>query len=203
MKWVEEHTDWVGLVVAFIGGLLAASFWINRSTKEFWDVASAVGTVAAVVVALFFAVRGEFRAWRDTRTTATITAAGMRFRLVIVDQTLTRMISVLMKAKAGNYTVKDVDSWLSELAHVISWSLEDERAVASLPDGCAQRLAMSRDRVRVSIDVLTILRNGFSNISPEARCDAAEVVHGAVYHAQRHVSRVQTVFQNLGIGAIK
>ncbi|VVD75185.1 hypothetical protein PAQ31011_00830 [Pandoraea aquatica] len=52
MRWRDEYSECVGWVLIFAAGVLTAGSFMSWGSKSFWDVATAIGTVGAVLVAV-------------------------------------------------------------------------------------------------------------------------------------------------------
>lgn len=75
MRWIERHQIWIGFSFAFAAGAMTATFWMYREAGNFWDVMTAIGTVAAVVVALGVASWSDIQRRRDSVQASHVVAA--------------------------------------------------------------------------------------------------------------------------------
>ncbi|CAE6854369.1 hypothetical protein R69927_02247 [Paraburkholderia domus] len=104
----------VGWTTAAILGIALLIFMFNRrlgSTKDFWDIFTAVGTVAAAAIALAIGVRQEQVRWEDANQRAQLVAARL-----IPQLTATRDALKLLTSELRRYA-----RFKSEWPNIIPW----------------------------------------------------------------------------------
>ncbi|MCI0151702.1 hypothetical protein KNO81_38280, partial [Paraburkholderia sediminicola] len=95
-------------------GIALLIFMFNRrlgSTKDFWDIFTAVGTVAAAAIALAIGVRQEQVRWEDANQRAQLVAARL-----IPQLTATRDALKLLTSELRRYA-----RFKSEWPNIIPW----------------------------------------------------------------------------------
>ncbi|MDY7807584.1 hypothetical protein U0E23_34725 [Burkholderia stagnalis] len=175
MKRAWKHTElaFVWLLIG-IGFFTLSRVWTITaraigSTKDFWDVATAIGTCAAVIAALFIADMGRRKQLKDERVKAALTAAGIQQRLAntrdsieFVATGITNILAQIELDRGANNTVRKIidglrneeDSIHKAIVEVIRiidttslLSFDEIHTMAGLPDNCAMQIAAAQARV--------------------------------------------------------
>ncbi|MGS1004039.1 hypothetical protein ACVCH0_20720 [Burkholderia glumae] len=178
---------WEITQLAFVWLLLATGFltvfrvWTivaraTGSTKDFWDIATAIGTCGAVVVALYVALIGQQRQRADERIKGVLTAASVQYRLtatqrsvrVAVDK-IESMVGCLvlirsqrgddaMMAEAADHANDLIKLTLREVVEVIDdtreLTFDEMHSMTGLPGNCAIQIASAQARIRSARDIL-------------------------------------------------
>jgi hypothetical protein len=121
---------------------------IFGGTKDFWDVATAVGTVGATVAAVWIATRDDRRRSKEALATANVTAAALTWRLTLASlhtEQLLRRFDSMAEFDANPETFRIA---YAKLDDVDVGSLEDVKAMIPLPNQCAFKLAAAQDRLK-------------------------------------------------------
>jgi len=180
--WQIVEIGFVGLLVAL---LTLATFLVWHviaqrigSTKDLWDIATAIGTVGAVIVAVVLAVSQERSRVREEFVRAGMLAARLLPKLKIAEvecRDLSAELSVFHQFRAPS--VDRLDSFLRDLEKIeLSVSTSDLTALAPLPNRGGARLANAleyMDLLRASITAnrADVRRGPFD---PDASSDWAE-----------------------------
>jgi hypothetical protein len=115
----------------------------SESPKSFWDVASAIGTCAAVLVALWLGVRQERIRRSESLVRARLVAARVTPRLSLTLDAV-NLLSAHMRryddsdVKTGDQLVRMQNS---AFMAVFDMPIDDLTALSPLPNHCALRLA--------------------------------------------------------------
>jgi hypothetical protein len=138
------------LLIAF-GALLgwgATTIWpffpFQRSNKDWVDVATALGTCAAVVVALWIGLAQQAALRRDARNKAILVAAGLTPRMArLTDQIETAIAKILFRDQSGD-SPKIFWLLLEGSTAVMPWRIPTEDLSALTP--LAMRTAVQLGR---------------------------------------------------------
>jgi len=160
--WEVVHLAFVGLLVG-VGFFALARIWsvaalADHSGKSFWDVATAIGTCGAVLVALHISIADTRRRSREQMTLAKITAAGCSLRMATawaaVDQALKEVNSAILQDQKASPA--EISLIKADLEALPTCSNEELMALAPLPDFCAHHIAGAADHIRGAIHMLTL-----------------------------------------------
>jgi hypothetical protein len=151
----ERQDLLIGLAIgACVGWIVStAPGWAQASSyKNWWDIATAIGTVGTVVVATALALRDGNRRRREAILKANLVAAGIRSRLLRIRFELDQM-STWMEQNADfladESARKRTADRLESLVRTIAFSEVEALAVA--PDNVALHLMNAYDRLRIVI----------------------------------------------------
>ncbi|CAJ4148939.1 hypothetical protein GPZ81_16760 [Burkholderia pseudomallei] len=156
------------------------------SKKDFWDIATAVGTCGAVIVALY--ISGTDRRERRLRevTTAKLTAAGIAFRISLASISIRTILKRVEAAQAGSVSPQSFLSWADMLDSIDGFSRNELVALVPLRGDSARQIAGAMDRVNVAIN---FLRRAEQARDRGKELSALEIVNGSL-------SEAQTLFRN-------
>lgn len=144
MKLSENRRVILGCLVAgLLGGLAIATSWKMKSDKDFWDVASAVGTMAAAMIALAIALRDGMQRAKSDRAKAVIVAARVAVKLDVMTE---RAYWLMLKLEKMPQRPENRESWydaISEYAKppLPEVSIEDLAALETIVGGCGHVVA--------------------------------------------------------------
>ncbi|AJK46195.1 hypothetical protein [Burkholderia plantarii] len=182
--WEVTQLAFVWLLLA-IGFLAAFLVWkivarTTESTKDIWDVATAIGTCGAVVVALYTARAGQRKQQEDERIKGALTAASVQYRLTATQRSIkvavTKIDSMMetlilirsqpgsdeMKIEASDHADQLIRWTLEDVIHVIDdtreLTFDEMRSMTALPDHCAVQIASAQARIRSAHDMLDSAR---------------------------------------------
>ena len=156
---------WEIIELAIAGLLIGISFFAleriwaitaraSGSSKDFWDVATAIGTCGAVVVALYVALRDSRRKARDKKLEASLTAAGLTIRIGIACALVDEALQWAEKALKYDAARDAFKMYADQLGELDICSTEELRSLIALPDHCAKKIAGAKDRLHVAITFL-------------------------------------------------
>lgn len=162
--WELTHlaTVWLLIGIAFF---TLAKMWMivarmTGSTKDFWDVATAIGTGGAVIVALYVAAKDSRKQTRDAALDASLTAAGLTFRVGIACALVHDALEWAEEATQIDTAPDSFMSYADQLAGLDICTRDELRSLIVLPDHCAKKIAGAKDRLHVAI---TFLRREVDN----------------------------------------
>lgn len=143
----------VSLVIAVLMAVVCAVaafrlLQIVGATKDIWDVTTSVGTVAAVIAAIWIATRDDRRRAKEAMEVAKVTAAGLTWRLtfaLIAIKKHLRSFEIMALYDGPGDTFKRT---CNELEAIDPGSFEDVKALIPLPRHCAFKLAGAQDRLK-------------------------------------------------------
>lgn len=144
MPFIERHQEWgAALVLGLVGGFGIATTWQSTTSKDFWDIATAVGTVGAVVVALWIALAGSAQRRREVAEVAGLASARVS---AVVEQSMPFLTYALNWAsEEGALSIPTPQRFASFQRTLDSAQIEIESAdllaLVPLPKRCAHRLA--------------------------------------------------------------
>ncbi|MBU9133045.1 hypothetical protein KTD17_08525 [Burkholderia multivorans] len=162
--WELTHLGAVWLIISVAFFALARVWMIVEQTtgsaKDFWDIATAIGTCGAVVVALYVAARDNRKRTRDAELDASLTAAGLTFRIGIACALVHDAFEWAEKAIQFDTAPDNFMSYTEQLAGLDICTRDELRSLIVLPDHCAKKIAGAKDRLHVAI---TFLRREINN----------------------------------------
>jgi len=177
MKYGKEWT--AGLIAGLVAGCIAGWIWttiggwmVGAKEKNWWDIATAIGTVGAVVAALGHGAFVHFRDARVKRREGELMAAMLSVSLPPVIRQLKTAVAHFQKAKDGPHS----GPW-SQQGSVESGIRALENLRLEVPIGELAVLAWSSERAAEEIaKAIGSIRQINARLTT-----AAEVVEGADY----------------------
>ncbi|VWB97867.1 hypothetical protein [Burkholderia lata] len=156
--WEMAHLAAVWLLIGIAFFCLARVWMIvaraTGSAKDFWDVATAIGTCGAVVVALYVASRDSRRKARAETLEASLTAAGLTFRIGIACGTVDDVLQWAEAALKVDTAPDNFKKYADQLEELDICSMDELRSLIALPENCAKKIAGAKDRLHVAIAFL-------------------------------------------------
>ncbi|MBU9643715.1 hypothetical protein KTF36_17845 [Burkholderia gladioli] len=183
--WEVTQLAFVWLLLA-IGFLVVFRVWTiiaraTGSTKDFWDIATAIGTCGAVVVALYIAFIGQQKQKADERIKSALTAASVQYRLTATQRSVKVAIAKIesmaeslvlirsqqgddeMMLKAADHASKLTTSTLRAVIEVIDdtreLTFDEMHSMTGLPGDCAVQIASAQARIRSAHEILNSARS--------------------------------------------
>lgn len=116
------------------------------STKDFWDIFTAVGTVAAAAIALAIGVRQEQVRWEDANQRAQLVAARLIPQLTATRDALKLLTSELRRYARFKSEWPNIIPWFDKLGDLarrpeLPIPTSELAALCTLPNNCAVLLA--------------------------------------------------------------
>lgn len=154
----------IGLVAVFL-----AYAWPSdpQKPKDAWDVLTAVGTLAAAIVALGIAVFQNSRESRDAISRGRIAIALMKGRTMEMHQRALQLAFTLNSELAGEFdqlALDRIERTLEPALAIEIWTSDEILPLAALPDDCAEQLAVAvglfRDVVLAVKNTMPFMRSG-------------------------------------------
>ncbi|MBU9293080.1 hypothetical protein KTD18_16145 [Burkholderia multivorans] len=153
--WEIAHLAAVWLLIG-IAFLALARVWAvvaraTESAKDFWDVATAIGTCSAVVVALYVSSTEQRRRARDEAAMARVTASGVTNRIMVAVARLVAIkgtIDIALKKQISN---AELETIAHDLRNLEFCDADEIRALIPLADYCAENIAAAKDRLHVAL----------------------------------------------------
>ncbi|NIE82675.1 MULTISPECIES: hypothetical protein [unclassified Burkholderia] len=147
---------WLLIAIGFFGlfrvwTTVASSL---HSKKDFWDIASAVGTCGAVVAALYIASSERRRRTREALVTARITASSVIYRLAALRDEVIGVRMWIRETIDTDNLPANFAYQLQVLSAAARCSIEEVRSLQPLPNYCAVQIAGAQDRVDVASHLL-------------------------------------------------
>ncbi|MCW3581577.1 hypothetical protein [Burkholderia cenocepacia] len=147
---------------------LVASLFEWPRTPEWMDVNAtgvvvngvvAVGTCAAVIVALSLAIRQDQQKRNDDLNRAKLAAAGVSERLKII-RTRANVALQFIEGSKAQITNESIKSYVESLDRIRPISLDEIHALAPLPNHCAPKLAAGLERFVLARSFLEAIGEG-------------------------------------------
>ncbi|MFV8603900.1 hypothetical protein ACNRDG_06205 [Ralstonia pseudosolanacearum] len=153
MGFIDRHSEWVAALIAGMASGVALAIgwnWTFPRNKDFWDIATAIGTVAAVLVALGIALADGRRKRRESLEAANLAAARVS---VAVDESIARLVSaygwVAFYRDEEQAGMRGFEAFQrSVILAEIDVPSSDLQALVPLPNRCAHRLARAMATLR-------------------------------------------------------
>ncbi|AKE03789.1 hypothetical protein K6W16_13740 [Burkholderia dolosa] len=153
--WQITHLAavWLLLGIAFVA---LARVWTivaqsSGSQKDFWDVATTIGTCGAVAVALYVSFTDQRRRVRDEAAMARVTASGITNRLTVAIARLVALKGTIDVAVSKQIARVDLETLGYDLRTLEICTLDQVRALIPLPHFCADNIAAAQDRLHVAL----------------------------------------------------
>ncbi|MDN4573714.1 hypothetical protein DBB29_09010 [Pandoraea cepalis] len=145
MRWIERYQKLIGFAVAFVAGVLVASFWMYREAKSFWDVLTAVGTLGAAGSAVGIATIQWKRESSNAATRGVIAAALMRDRTRLMMQRANALWLLLehysSKPLEDAGMLRALTDRLDDIKLVAPWNTDELISLVGVPGNLAYKTA--------------------------------------------------------------
>ncbi|MDN7412649.1 hypothetical protein QZM42_29420 [Burkholderia vietnamiensis] len=157
--WEITHLSAIWLLIGIAFFTLARVWMIvarsTGSTKDFWDVATAIGTCGAVIVALYVSRTDRRRKAQDETRIARLTASAVTLRVGAAIALLREIRSIAESANDRIHVPpKELELIADMAARVTICSREEVKDMIPLPDNCADNIAGAIDRIRTAEEKL-------------------------------------------------
>lgn len=151
MRWSDDTRILLACITGgLVGGIGIATSWRSTTSKDFWDVMTAVGTVGAAVVAVGIALWQEHRARSEKMDKARLRASALTMRVAFVTAEISAGALHLTAAATHDCAPEYFGQLAARLAQVKVWDASEIEPLVSLPNGCAHNLAAAFDRLQVA-----------------------------------------------------
>ncbi|MBU9153144.1 hypothetical protein [Burkholderia gladioli] len=221
--WEITQLAFVWLLLA-IGFLAVFRVWTiiaraTGSTKDFWDIATAIGTCGAVVVALYVAFIGQQRQKADERIKGVLTAASVQYRLTATQrsikiaiakiESMVQSVALIRSQQGDEEMVREASIHASELIkstlRAVIEVIDDMReltfdemhSMTGLPGDCAIQIASAQARIRSAHGILvsalglrTTTREQMLQQVQKRLTDAAALIDNAVSICRRETKQI-------------
>lgn len=127
---------------------------IISPAKDFWDVATALGTVAAVVAAVWIATRDGRRRSKEALDIAAVTAAALTWRLTSASIEIDPLLRRFRFMATSGANPESFAIAYDKLSAVDVGTLDDVKGMIPLPKECAHKLAGAQDRLKGLLSLL-------------------------------------------------
>ncbi|WP_179404624.1 hypothetical protein [Burkholderia guangdongensis] len=160
MKRAWEITQlafvWLLLGIGFFAlyRIWAIVAFAEHSTKDFWDIATAVGTCGAVIAALYVASSDRRRRTADALVEARITAGFVTYRLGILRDEIAGIREWADETRANGPLPVNFLYQVQALGAAAKCTIDEIRSMEPLPNHCAIQIAGAQDRIDVAIKLL-------------------------------------------------
>ncbi|WP_155301737.1 hypothetical protein [Burkholderia gladioli] len=196
--WEVTQLAFVSLLIA-IGFLAVFRTWtlIARATgssKDFWDVTTAVGTCAAVIVALAISGNAKREQRQRETNTARLVAAGIGYRIALAIGTIRQVHREMIRlSDITAFPKLNPDETADYLDNLTNFSSDELSALTHLPDNCGQQLAGAVDRLRVASNFLRRIR---STGAPGKIGEARQIIATSLDEAMTLLSNVRIICEH-------
>ncbi|WP_343726531.1 hypothetical protein [Burkholderia seminalis] len=123
----------------------------QHSPKDFWDIATSVGTCGAVIVALYVTTSERRRRAADALIGARIAAGFVTYRLGILRSEVASVRKWTDETLASGSLPTNFLYQIQTLQAAARCSIDEIRSMQPLPNHCAIQIAGAQDRVDVAI----------------------------------------------------
>ncbi|MBU9382082.1 hypothetical protein [Burkholderia gladioli] len=200
MKRIWGFTMLAGVwLILWLALIAIASMWAHiahhlGSTKDFWDIATAVGTCGAAIAAVWIASTDKRQKRRESLALARVVAAGIELRLsrmrtAVKEAFETVEAGLVMDIPQGGFKVV-----MEQLDGTTRFSHEELRALIPLPNFCADSVAAASDRMHIALSQLSReLDNGHSTFESRRKC--LKAVRASLLEAQLMLQRAETTVE--------
>ncbi|WP_186247361.1 hypothetical protein [Burkholderia gladioli] len=197
--WEITQLAFVWLLIA-IGFLAVFRVWgiIARATgssKDFWDVTTAIGTCAAVVVALYVASMQNKKTHKDAIALADVIASAIYVRMGMALGNVHAIYdSLTTYSKQQNFPRKVLVATADILGNITPLTHEDIQTLIPLPNYCAHNLASAFDRIKIAERVLRTayaISDGDEDVSSEKLYFACNALREATVMLERATQTIQ------------
>ncbi|KVC45186.1 hypothetical protein [Burkholderia diffusa] len=152
--WEITQLTFVWLLIA-IATFALFRLWaiIARSVgsqKDFWDIASGIGTCGAVVAALYIASSENRKKNRAAFDEARITAATVTFRVGTAIAAVRTVKATVAKALTDDIQPKAIPAIAAPLERLSRFSSDELRSLMPLPNYCSENIAAGYDRIFIA-----------------------------------------------------
>ncbi|HDR9022718.1 TPA: hypothetical protein QDB09_003272 [Burkholderia vietnamiensis] len=190
--WEVTQLAFVWLLIA-IGFLAVYRVWTIvalavGSTKDFWDIAAAIGTCGAVIVALHIASADTRRKQRDELAAARVSASGMYARIGVVHgmlHSIQRNISEALANGCGPATIPAIGVVLAEIPAI---EIDELAPLIPLGNHCAENFTAALDRIRIAKQVIAT-EGEKPKPTKESRQECLEFVNSLLLEAFNMIDR--------------
>jgi hypothetical protein len=145
-KWLYLFEAMVAFTALWL--VLLFCYYVSpTSNSSSWDIATAIGTVGAVAIAVWLATQESRRRNSEAMARARIAVPGVQMKLTSVRAAVAQAIEIL-----GNGETSDRELLAfcgSQLSAATLWTLEDIDPLICLPNHCALNLAVVREIVTI------------------------------------------------------
>ncbi|WP_343726667.1 hypothetical protein [Burkholderia seminalis] len=196
-------------LLSFVVGRLSTILATWPHTPKWMDVDAtgvvvngvvAVGTCAAVIVALFIATRQNQQKMRDDLNRAKLTAVGVTFRLGVARAYIVRAIDDIKSEAKSNSKLSNESLFeivrLLKGSDVFDWS--EIHNLSSLPGNPAAFLACAKDRIHLLIGAIESVIDHPGTESPTV--DNADTAVLALEDAERWIAKATEICEAQTIG---
>lgn len=160
MKWWVDSKFLVACVIAgFVSGYCIATSWGAATDKSFWDVASSLGTVAAVVVALGIAMSQGVAARDREKAHAILVAARLSGTFQAVASSVREIRVVLMLTKDPD-SADSFEKFKAKILATVDVDTTELIPLLPLPNKCAHRMAQALGLIGMMRVDATNIQNG-------------------------------------------
>ncbi|RQZ18122.1 hypothetical protein DIE15_08295 [Burkholderia sp. Bp9031] len=122
----------------------------DHSAKDFWDVASVLGTWAAVVAALYITTSDRRKRTQDDLLMARLTAASVTYRLGLLKDAVSSVREFAQSKLNGDIYPAHFLMYAHTLQSIEKCSFDELRSLAALPGHTAVQIAGAQDRVDIA-----------------------------------------------------
>lgn len=144
--WQWIHIAFVALLIALgffgLARVWAGTMRADHSTKDFWDVATAIGTCGAAIVAIWIALRQESLRRAEELDRARLISAHLAPRLSAMLAAGQRSLDVIAKPRQDSPDYEKIRALTNELEK-LAWKVPQDEltGLTPLPRSTAVRLA--------------------------------------------------------------
>ncbi|WP_186200848.1 hypothetical protein [Burkholderia gladioli] len=165
------------VAVLIVSGYFATSLGTKKydsSLMASW--VQAIGSIAAIIGAVWVALRQDFREHKIKHQAAVITASGMEFRLRQNLYELGTIADEFNKMSKFDYNPFQLEGLAVQLKSLRKWSSAEEITLIAFDEKCAIDLAAARDRMHfASLTLNEFMGSAESGISEKRRVFAARM----------------------------
>ncbi|WP_186085921.1 hypothetical protein [Burkholderia gladioli] len=164
----------VVLVISDFGATSMGTRSYDPTLMASW--VQAVGSIAAVLGALWIAFRQDLKSQHAARQAALITASGMTFRLRQNLSELGIILNELEVMAMYDYNFFRLEGLANRLRDLRKWSSDEEIALIALEGDCAINLAAARDRLHFApLRMQEFIESADCKLSDKRRDFAAKI----------------------------
>lgn len=128
---MEKIDKWMMLLFGLVTGwvISTAPGWMRASSYEhWWGIATAIGTVGTVIVAIALATKGELKEKRKEAADGALAVFSEKDRIIRIRRTILECAYDLRDGGTGNVHDKDLCVWIEETARALEATLHPKYA---------------------------------------------------------------------------
>lgn len=184
------------LLLAVVAGMICTGFAAGLGSSEWASWVQAVGSVAAIIGAIFIASSDSRHRRREVYSVALIGASEMHFAITMMRRDIQDLANELGAADMVDFSLSQLNMVITALNAQSNWTSEQISVLAPLPNNCALHIAMAQGRI-TAIKILLEKAMGNSGLlsNKAFRVKHAEIASFALNEAAGFLKKAEQEIQ--------